>query len=173
VASVAFAQEPGAPQGPATRAPVPAPNTAANTPTVPANNAGGGEASTERVVVTGSYIPTAETESALPVTVYTAEVLQKAGANTPVEGLRQLPSFVGNATTENDSNGGNGSAGINLRGVGQQNTLVLINGRRTFLGQVNNGSPDINAIPISAITRSEVLKDGPRLFTVLTLLLVS
>src|SRR4051794_25472154 len=66
VASVAFAQEPGAPQGPATRAPVPAPNTAANTPTVPANNAGGGEASTERVVVTGSYIPTAETESALP-----------------------------------------------------------------------------------------------------------
>src|ERR1051326_7236424 len=63
-----------------------------------------GEATTERVIVTGSYIPTAETESALPVTVYTAEVLQKAGANTPVEGLRQLPSFVGNAETENDSN---------------------------------------------------------------------
>ena len=54
------------------------------------------EATTERVIVTGSYIPTAETESALPVTVYTAEVLQKQGANTPVEGLRQLPSFVGN-----------------------------------------------------------------------------
>src|SRR6202521_3155471 len=64
------------------------------------------EATTERVIVTGSYIPTAETESALPVTVYTAEVLQKQGANTPVEGLRQLPSFVGNAATENDSNGG-------------------------------------------------------------------
>ena len=54
------------------------------------------EATTERVIVTGSYIPTAETESALPVTVYTAEVLQKQGANTPIEGLRQLPSFVGN-----------------------------------------------------------------------------
>ncbi len=53
-------------------------------------------AETERIVVTGSYIPTSETESALPVTVYTAEVLQKQGANTPVEGLRQLPSFVGN-----------------------------------------------------------------------------
>src|SRR5438105_11409296 len=60
------------------------------------------EATTERVIVTGSYIPTAETESALPVTVYTAEVLKKQGANTPVEGLRQLPSFVGNAATEND-----------------------------------------------------------------------
>ena len=120
----------------------------------------GGVATTERVIVTGSYIPTAETESALPVTVYTAEVLQKQGANTPIEGLRQLPSFVGNATTENDSNGGNGSAGINLRGIGQQNTLILINGRRAFLGQANNGSPDINAIPISALARSEVLKDG-------------
>jgi hypothetical protein len=68
----------------------------------------------ERVIVTGSYIPTAETETALPVTVYTAEVLQKQGANTPIEGLRQLPSFVGNTATENDSNGGDGQAHINL-----------------------------------------------------------
>ncbi len=127
------------------------------------SNAGGprvGEATTERVIVTGSYIPTAETEAALPVTVYTAEVLQKQGANTPVEGLRQLPSFVGAATTENDSNGGNGQAGINLRGIGQNNVLVLINGRRAFLGQGLNTSADINAIPISGLTRSEVLKDG-------------
>src|SRR6266404_1235741 len=112
------------------------------------------EATTERVIVTGSYIPTAETESALPVTVYTAEVLQKQGANTPVEGLRQLPSFVGNAQTENDSNGGDGSALINLRGIGTQNTLVLVNGRRTF------NFNDINAIPIGALARTEVLKDG-------------
>src|SRR6478672_10927172 len=119
--------------------PTPAPNT---------------EATTERVVVTGSYIPTAETESALPVTVYTAEVLKKAGANTPVEGLRQLPSFVGNAATENDSNGGNGSATINLRGIGSVNTLILVNGRRTF------NFNDINALPIGAISRTEVLKDG-------------
>src|SRR6478672_12648053 len=87
------------------------------------------EATTERVIVTGSYIPTAETESALPVTVYTAEVLQKQGANTPVEGIRQLPSFVGNASTENDSNGGDGTATINLRGIGSANTLILVNGR--------------------------------------------
>src|SRR5215831_8948649 len=116
--------------------------------------AAGGEATTERVIVTGSYIPTAETESALPVTVYTAEVLQKQGANTPVEGLRQLPSFVGNAETENDSNGGDGTARINLRGIGTVNTLILINGRRTF------NFNDINAIPIGALSRTEVLKDG-------------
>ena len=108
----------------------------------------------ERIIVTGSYIPTAETESALPVTVYTADVLQKQGANTPVEGLRQLPSFVGNTATENDSNGGDGQAFINLRALGDGNTLVLINGRRAF------GFTNVNAIPIGALARSEVLKDG-------------
>jgi iron complex outermembrane recepter protein len=112
------------------------------------------EATTERVIVTGSYIPTAETESALPVTIYTAEVLQKQGANTPIEGLRQLPSFVGNAATENNSNGGNGQAAINLRAIGTENTLTLINGRRAF------EFSDINAIPIGALSRTEVLKDG-------------
>src|SRR5205085_8905802 len=129
--------------GQATPAPVP------NAP-VPANT----EATTERVIVTGTYIPTAETESALPVTVYTAEVLQKQGANTPVEGLRQLPSFVGNTATENDSNGGDGQAFINLRALGDGNTLTLINGRRAF------GFRNVNAIPIGALARTEVLKDG-------------
>src|SRR5947207_8412452 len=118
------------------------------------------EATTERVIVTGSYLPTAETESALAVTVYTAEVLKKQGANTPVEGLRQLPSFVGNAATENDSNGGSGAATINLRAIGQSNTLILLNGRRAFLGAGFNGAPDINAIPVSALSRTEILKDG-------------
>jgi iron complex outermembrane recepter protein len=123
------------------------------TPEVP-NTPVESTATTERVVVTGSYIPTAETESALPVTVYTAEVLKKQGANTPVEGLRQLPSFVGNALTENDSNGGNGTATINLRALGAQNTLILINGRRAF------GFVNVNAIPIGALSRTEILKDG-------------
>jgi len=112
------------------------------------------EATAERITVTGSYIPTAEAETALPVTVYTAEVLQKAGAITPVEGLRQLPSFVGNTATENDSNAGNGQAFINLRAVGSENTLTLINGRRAF------EFADINAIPIGGLSRTEVLKDG-------------
>jgi len=127
------------------QAPAPVPNAP-----VPANT----EATTDRVIVTGSYIPTAETESALPVTVYTAEVLKKQGANTPVEGLRQLPSFVGNAQTENDSNGGNGQAFINLRGIGTVNVLTLINGRRAF------EFADVNAISIGALSRTEVLKDG-------------
>src|SRR5205085_11227462 len=112
------------------------------------------EATTERVIVTGSYIPTAETESALPVTVYTAEVLKKQGANTPVEGLRQLPSFVGNTLTENDSNGGNGQAAVNLRALGPENTLTLINGRRALEFSA------VNAIAIGSLSRTQVLKHG-------------
>lgn len=108
----------------------------------------------ERTIVIMDPIPMAETESALPVTVYTVELLRKQGANTPIEGLRQLPSFVGHAATENDSNGGDGSATINLLGLGAQNTVVLVNGRRTF------NFRDINALSISALSRIEVLKHG-------------
>ncbi len=99
-------------------------------------------------------IPPAETESALRVTIYTAEVLQKQGANTPIEGLRQLPSFVGTTATENDSNGGDGSAFINLYALGPRNVVTLVNGRRAF------SFSDINAIPIAALSRTEILDHG-------------
>ena len=113
----------------------------------------------ERVIVTGSNIPTAQEESSLPVTRITAEWLQKSGAGTPVEGLRQLPSFVGNASTENNSVGGSGAATINLRALGSENVLILINGRRAFLGSGFDGV-DVNLIPLSGLQRVEVLKDG-------------
>ena len=113
----------------------------------------------ERVIVTGSNIPTAQEESSLPVTKYTGKWLQKSGAGTPVEGLRQLPSFVGNAATENDSVGGSGAASINLRGLGSENVLILINGRRAFLGS-GFGGADVNLIPLSGLQGVEVLKDG-------------
>jgi iron complex outermembrane receptor protein len=138
-ASNAFAQ--AQPPGPQYGGAVPAP----------------GEAVAERVIVTGSNIPTAAEQASIPVTTYTAQWLQKSGSNTPVEGLRQLPTFVGNAATENDSNAGDGTANINLRGIGPENTLNLMNGRRYFGG---NGFPDVNLIPLSAIQKVDILKDG-------------
>ena len=113
-----------------------------------------GASEPERVIVTGSFIPTAESEGALPVSVESVAQLIKSGAQTPAEGLRQLPSFIGATATENDSNGGNGSAFVNLRGLGAGNTLTLINGRRAFYFS------DINAIGIGAVNRIEILKDG-------------
>ncbi|MDQ3546012.1 MAG: TonB-dependent receptor plug domain-containing protein, partial [Verrucomicrobiota bacterium] len=112
------------------------------------------EATEDRIVVTGSYLPSAETESELPVTVYTVEALQKQGAQTPIEGLRQLPSFLGNTENENDATTVTARAFINLRGLGSENVLTLINGRRAF------DFSNINAIPISAVSRVEILKDG-------------
>jgi outer membrane receptor protein involved in Fe transport len=73
-------------------------------------------AETERVVVTGSYIPipTAESEGPLPVVIYSQEQLIRFGSNTPAEGLRQLPSFVGSTENENNSALGTGS-GLNKK----------------------------------------------------------
>ncbi len=118
------------------------------------------QAAPDRVVITGSFIPTAEGEGALPVANFTQDDLRKLGATSAVEGLRRLPSFVGTAATENNSNGGNGGAGINLRGLGQVNTLVLINGHRAGNPGIGSGFNDVNAIPFGAIDHVEVLKDG-------------
>ncbi|MBS0657678.1 MAG: TonB-dependent receptor [Verrucomicrobia bacterium] len=90
----------------------------------------------------------------LPVTVYSADKLQRLGANTPAEGLRLDPSSLGNTATENDSNGGNGTARLSLRGFGPQNVVTLINGRRAF------GFANLNALPLGALDRVELLRDG-------------
>ena len=115
-----------------------------------------GAAETERVVVTGTYIPvpTAESEGALPVVNYTREQLTTFGANTPAEGLRHVPSFIGNTETENKSARGTGAAQVNLRALGSRNTLTMINGRRAFSFE------DINALPLGFIESVEILKDG-------------
>lgn len=104
-------------------------------------------------VMVGSYLMT-EPEGPLPVTVYSANLLQRLGAHTPAEGLRLDPSAFGNTATENNSNGGDGSARLSLRGLGPRNTLTLINGRRAF------SFSDLNAIPFAALDRAEILRDG-------------
>jgi iron complex outermembrane receptor protein len=115
-----------------------------------------GASDTERVVVTGTYIPlpTAESEGALPVVDYTREQLITFGANTAAEGLRHVPSWIGNTETENKSARGTGAAQVNLRALGSRNTLTLINGRRAFSFE------DINALPLGFIESVEILKDG-------------
>jgi outer membrane receptor protein involved in Fe transport len=111
--------------------------TAALAQTAPARPGTGDETvKLEKFVVAGSNIPMAIEESFAPVAVYSQEQLILTGANTPIEGLRTLPSFVGGTATEQDSNRGTGAANINLRGLGANSTLTLINGRRT--GQAFN-----------------------------------
>jgi iron complex outermembrane receptor protein len=110
----------------------------------------------DRTIITGDPIlPTdAEFYDSLRQIDVPAELMKKEGANTPIEALRQVPFFVGTTATENDSNGGDGTAFINFYALGSNNVLTLINGRRAF------SFSDINAIPLSALARVEVLDTG-------------
>ncbi len=109
----------------------------------------------EKFIVTGSFIPVATSEPIGPVAVFSEADIRSTGAFTPIQALRSLPSFIGNpGPTENDSNGGSGATFVSLRGLGANQTLVLLNGRAT------NQFSNIQLLPIEAIDRVEVLRDG-------------
>ncbi|MEP5569831.1 MAG: TonB-dependent receptor [Halioglobus sp.] len=118
----------------------------------------------EEVVVTGSRVIRSALDSPSPVTVYDAQVLLANGITTMDDFARYLPQNTDNfsdsmATTSPFR----GSAAFNLRGIGLDGTLTLVNGRRVApFGASADSSPfvDINAIPVAAIERIEVLKDG-------------
>jgi iron complex outermembrane receptor protein len=121
----------------------------------------------EEVVVTGSFIRGTPEDAALPVDVISSEDLEKQGSPSTVELLKALPvsSGVLGDTNQFDprAQGSEGSGSVNLRGLGAQRTLVLINGRRMAanpFGQAGAGIVDTNIIPSAAVGRVEVLKDG-------------
>ncbi len=117
----------------------------------------------EKVTVTGSYIAGTPEDAALPVDVIGAEELAQIGAPSINEILRNLPAAGGliGETNQFDTRGGQGNEGattINLRGLGSARTLVLVNGRRHVAAE--GLGVDVNIIPLTAIERAEVLKDG-------------
>lgn len=122
----------------------------------------------ERVEVTGSSIKRIDAESALPVQVITREDIRKIAPQNVEELLRTLSvtNSVGNLTTSTGSGATTGGVStVSLRGLGSTRTLVLVNGRRmpSFGGVAGGGavsSVDVNSIPLAAIERVEVLKDG-------------
>jgi iron complex outermembrane receptor protein len=121
----------------------------------------------EEVVVTGSFIAGTPEDAALPVDVISSDDLEKQGSPTTVELLKALPvsSGVLGDTNQFDprAQGSEGSGSVNLRGLGAQRTLVLMNGRRMPInpfGQAGAGIVDTNVIPSAAVGRVEVLKDG-------------
>ena len=124
-----------------------------------------GAAEVEEVVVTGSFIRGTPEDAALPVDVIGADELQKQGNPSPVELVKSLTISNGvlGDTNQFDSRaqGAEGSATINLRGLGPSRTLVLWNGHRLVNAPTLNGAaPDLNVLPFAAVGRIEVLKDG-------------
>ena len=118
----------------------------------------------EEVLVTGSRVRRSNLDSPSPVIVFDAAQLKNVGITTMAEFSRYLPQ---NSNIQSDARLGSsllhGSAGFNLRGIGLDGTLTLVNGRRIApFASSGDLQPfvDINAIPVAAIDRIEVLTDG-------------
>jgi outer membrane receptor protein involved in Fe transport len=114
----------------------------------------------EEIVVTGSRLVTPNLTSISPVTTVTAADIQNTGMTRVEDVLNELPMvFAGQNSTI--SNGSDGTATLDLRGLGPQRTLVLVNGRRLGpgLGDGRNYS-DINQIPALLIDRIDVETGG-------------
>ena len=122
----------------------------------------------DNITVTGSFIRNVDTETALPLTTITRTDIDLSGAANVADLLGQLPQSAAfdNSQTSTGPNDARGDAdSINLRGIGSGNTLVLLNGRRIAphpisAGDVPRLSTNINQIPLGAVERIEVLRDG-------------
>jgi len=111
------------------------------------------------IIVTGSLIRGTPKDAAIPITVVTEKEMQQRGSPTVVEIIKSLP-IVGPVIGDSNQHAAGaqnriGGGTINLRGVGAERTLVLLNGKR-FTGYAS----DTNLLPIAAIGRVEILKDG-------------
>jgi iron complex outermembrane receptor protein len=122
-----------------------------------------------RVEVTGSSIKRIAKEGALPVQVISYEQIEKQGITTTEELVRTISANgtgADNMTSGNNVFGADadrvsgGASFASLRGLGPNSTLVLLNGRRIATHGGSGKAVDLNSIPLSAISRVEILKDG-------------
>jgi iron complex outermembrane receptor protein len=119
----------------------------------------------DRIEVTGSNIPRTQLESSSPVQVISREQIDRTGKATIAEFLQTLTADGAGSIPKSFGTGfAGGGAGISLRGLGASSTLVLLNGRRiASYGLADDGQKvftDLSVIPMDAVERVEVLKDG-------------
>ena len=119
----------------------------------------------QRVEVTGSNIRRIQTETAAPVQTLTREDIDRSGKSSVAELLQTLSvDNQGSVPTTFGNGFASGASGISLRGLGTASTLVLVNGRRVApYGLADDGQKvftDLNMIPLEAVERVEILKDG-------------
>jgi outer membrane cobalamin receptor len=119
--------------------------------------AAAGEAEVERVIVTGSNIPTAEEVGPNPVDTYRPSDIEKLGIRNATDLTTFLPQEAGFTLNQNF---GDGTVQLNLRGMLPKETLVLIDGKRVAQASMRIGGTDINLIPFSMVDHIDILKDG-------------
>ncbi|HEX4858273.1 MAG TPA: TonB-dependent receptor [Usitatibacteraceae bacterium] len=117
----------------------------------------------EKIEVTGSNIKRIDGETALPVTVIKREDIEKTGMTSAAQLLDKLQLNSGAVVNLSQGVGDSaapGFSGASLRGLGPNNTLILLNGRRVANYAFNGAAVDVNSIPLAAVERVEVLRDG-------------
>lgn len=117
----------------------------------------------EEMVVTGSHIKKAEGDFSTPVLLLSNEALEQQGSQNIADILYELPSVGSPGSSRTNSNfatNGNGVSTVNLRNLGDQRTLVLMNGRRLASGVGGTSTVDLNNIPTDLIERVEVVTGG-------------
>lgn len=117
------------------------------------------------IVVTGTLFRRTDTETPSPVTVLTADALQKAGITTVSDAIRSISAdSSGSIPTAFSSGFGAGSSAVSLRGLTVNSTLTLIDGLRTANYPLSDDGQrsfvDLNTVPDAIVDRVEVLKDG-------------
>jgi iron complex outermembrane receptor protein len=121
-------------------------------------------AEVERVIVTGSNIPTAEETGPNPVDTYRPQDIEKLGIRNATDLQEFIPQEAGGTVNLNIGNGGDGTIQFNLRGLLPKETLVLIDGKRVAFGSLGLAGTsvgvDINLIPFSMVDHVDILKDG-------------
>ena len=123
----------------------------------------------QRITITGSSIKRIQSEGALPVQVISRVDIERAGIVSAEQlvmqlsangtGADNLSSNVGIQLGTTDRNN-NGNSSANLRGLGANSTLVLLNGRRVSTHGAKGNAVDLNSVPLAAVDRVEILKDG-------------
>jgi iron complex outermembrane receptor protein len=113
------------------------------------------------IIVTGSRLGRSGFSSPSPVTVLDAGQLQQRSQMSILDALNQIPSFRATVTPATASNFyvAIGSRSVDLRALGPQRTLVLVDGRR-FIGSTAQGTVDLNLIPSTLLSRTEVVTGG-------------
>lgn len=119
----------------------------------------------ERVEITGSHIRVSQKEGAAAVQVISAKDLRDSGKTSVAEVLRAISANSGNSYNEQYTGSFSaGTSGLSLRGIGQKNTLILVNGKRVSSYATAQNTQevfvDLNSLPLAAVQRIEVLKDG-------------
>jgi iron complex outermembrane recepter protein len=119
-----------------------------------------------RVNVTGSNIKRVDSETAAPIETISREDILQSGLNTISDVVRRITANNNGTIGDSFTNGfaGGGATALSLRGLGSNNTLVLVNGRRLAnTGLADDGQysfVDLNQIPFDLVDRIEILKDG-------------